>query len=226
MPLVSKYALSVTNSIPHSLVISTQGSRNMDLEPDRLDPIVTESQTKVHSSFEVSTLIRADYLQIQAGGITKISPVRVREPVEAEELRPPEMNRSDGESPEGGTHNFTMTQLLMDPMPVDIPTPKGRSGINAGFASTAQSTPATLPRGPQHLGQMSLRKPRVTFATTPLKGKGVARPAQSGITPRSGAQRRTIFEGDVFGTNSAWKRLPSWSSDKHSTLVGVRAFLP
>jgi len=67
---------------------------------------------------------------------------------------------------------------------------------------------------------VSSRKPRVTFATSPFKERVGAGPVQNDITPRSGAQRRTIFEDDMFGANGAWKRTPA-KADKDSALIGV-----
>ena len=65
------------------------------------------------------------------------------------------------------------------------------------------------------------RKPKVTFATGQFKEKEAVRTVQNETTPRGGAQRRSIFEEDMFGTNSAWKRPPAKSSEKHATLVEV-----
>jgi len=65
------------------------------------------------------------------------------------------------------------------------------------------------------------RKPKVTFATGQFKEKERARTVQNETTPRSGAQRRSIFEDDVFGMNSARKRSPVKSSEKHATLIEV-----
>jgi len=65
------------------------------------------------------------------------------------------------------------------------------------------------------------RKPKVTFATGQLKEKGVVRAVHNETTPKSGAQRRSIFEEDMFGTHSAWKRPPAKSSEKHATLIEV-----
>ena len=68
---------------------------------------------------------------------------------------------------------------------------------------------------------MMLRKPKVTFAATPFEIRSV----QNEATPGSGAQRRSIFEGDAFGTNSARDRTPAKDSDKHSALIKVRSRL-
>ena len=191
----------------------------MDLEPDRFDPIVTRSPIEVHSRFQVSTLIRADASQIRPGGIVETSPVRVRKLFEPEEPRPLEINPGGGEYPMDGS--FTLAQPMADRMPVDIPTPIERLRISAGLGAIAQSTPSTLSRGPQQSVQVSSRKPRVTFATSPFKEMVGAGPVQNDITPRSGAQRRTIFEDDMLGTNGAWKRTPA-KADKDSALIGVR----
>jgi len=142
----------------------------------------------------------------------------------AEEPRPLEMNPDDGGSSEGGIPAFTLSQPIIDRMSVGISTPQEHLGIRVGMETNAQSTPATLPRGQQQAGYMTFRKPKVTFATTPSKGKAVHY-VQDEITPRGGAQRRTIFEGDAFGTNSAWKRMPATSSGEHSALIGVRSWL-
>lgn len=148
--------------------------------------------------------------------------MRVREPAGLKGLRPLEMNPDDGESSEDGIRGFMLPQPIMGRMsPVGISTPKERLETGVGRDVTAQSTPATLPRGQHQAGEMTFRKPRVTFATTPFKEKTV-RSVRNETTPRNGAQRRTIFEGDVFGTNSAWKRTPAKSSDKHSALIKVR----
>jgi len=68
---------------------------------------------------------------------------------------------------------------------------------------------------------MTFRKPKVTFATGHFKEKEAIRTIHNETTPRSGAQRRSIFEEDMFGTNSAWKRSPAKSSEKHATLIEV-----
>lgn len=148
--------------------------------------------------------------------------MRVREPVELEELRQLEMKPDNGEPSEGGTCGLTLRQPIMDRILVGISTPRERPWTSAGMDGTAQSTPAALPRGPRQVGQMPYGKQRVTFATTPFKEETV-RSAQGAVTPRSGAQRRTIFEEDFFGMNSAWKRTPANDSDKHSALIEVRS---
>jgi hypothetical protein len=192
----------------------------MDLEPDGFDPIVTKPPIEVYSHFQVSTLIRAEEaLQIRPGEIVETPPLLVRKLVEPEELRPLEINPDDGESPMGG--GFTLPQPIMDRMPVDIPTPIERLQIGTRMAAIAQSTPTALPRGQQQSVQTTFRKPKVTFATTPFEERETVRPVQNDMTPRSGAQRRTIFEDDMFGTNHARKRTPS-KADKHSALIGVR----
>jgi len=151
--------------------------------------------------------------------------MHIRELTVAEESRPLEMNPDDGESSEGGIHGFTLSQPITDRMSVDIPTPQERLGTMVGMKANAQSTPPTLPRGQQQAGYVTFRKPKVTFATTPSKGKDAVHYVQDEITPRGGAQRRTIFEGDVFGTNSAWRRMPAASSGEHSALTEVRSRL-
>ena len=152
-------------------------------------------------------------------------PAHTREFAEPEELRRLEINPDDGESSEGGIDSFALPQSIMNRMPVGISTPKGRLEIGAGVEVTAQSTPATLPRGQQQAERMTFRKPKVTFATTPFKEKEVFRPVQNEDTPRGGVQRRTIFEDDPFGTNGAWKKTPAKSPDKHTALVEVRSWL-
>lgn len=168
-------------------------------------------------------MIRTKNSQIPTSGITKASPARTREYVEPEELRPLEVNPDDGEPPENGIHGLTPPQPIMDRMPLGISTPKELSWANVGMDVARQSTPATLLRGPQQAGQMTFRKPKVTFATTPFKEKEAVRAFQNEATPRNGTQRRTIFEDDLFGTNGAWKRTPVKDSDKHSGLVEVRS---
>ena len=149
----------------------------------------------------------------------------IRELPESEELRPLETNPEDGQSSETGVvRSFTPPQPIMNRMPVGISAPKERLEITAGMGMAAQPTPATLPRGRQRAGQVTFRKPKVTFAASPFE-KETVRPAQNETTPRSGAQRRTIFEGDVFGANNAWKRSPAKSSEKHTALIEVRSRL-
>ena len=149
--------------------------------------------------------------------------MRVRKVAESEGLRPLEMNHEDGGSSEGGgIRGFTPPQPIMNRMPVGIPTPKGRLEISTGMEVTMQSTPATLPRGQQQAEQVTFRKPKVTFAMGPLKEKGAGRSVRNETLPRSGAQRKTIFEDDVFGTASALKRSPVDSSEKHTALIEVR----
>ena len=114
-----------------------------------------------------------------------------------------------------------LPQPAIDRIPVDTSTPKEHLEVSGGMDGTAQSTPTTLSRGPRQVGRMMLRKPKVTFAATPFE----IRPVQNEATPRSGAQRRSIFEGDTFGTNSARDRTPAKDSDKHSALIKVRARL-
>ncbi|KAF9648425.1 hypothetical protein BDM02DRAFT_2277222 [Thelephora ganbajun] len=200
---------AVSSSVDHVVeaevvVTSAQGLHDMDVEPDKSDPIVAESPMKVQT----------------VGSVTAL-PARIRELAELEEPHPLEMNPDDGESLEGGIRGFAPLQPIMDRMPVGISTPKERLGVSAGKEATVQSTPAMLPRGPQQTGQMTFRKPKVTFATTPFKETEAVRSVQSEITPRSGVQRRTIFEDDVFGTNGAWKLTPAKNSDKHFALIGV-----
>jgi len=151
--------------------------------------------------------------------------VRSRMLVESEELRPLEMNIDVGGSSEDGIHGFTLPQPIMDRMPIGVSTLKERLEISAGVDVTGQSTPATLPRKMQQAGQMPFRKAKVTFATTPLKGKEEIRSLQNESTPRSGGQQRSIFEDNMFGTTGAWKRTPAKDADKHSALVEVRAWL-
>ena len=148
--------------------------------------------------------------------------MHTRELVEPEELRPLEMNPDNGESSEGWIQGSTLPQPIMHRIPIDISTPREHLGIDADIDVTAQSTPPTLPRGPRQMGQMPFRKARVTFAATPFEEKEAARVFQGEATPRNGAQRKTIFEDDMFGTNGAWKRTPTKNSNKHSALVGVR----
>ena len=132
------------------------------------------------------------------------------------------MNPEDGGNSEGdGIRGFTPPQPIMNRIPVGILTPRERLGINAGTKVTMESTPATLSRGQQQGGQIVFRKPKVTFATGQFKEKEAVRTVQNETTPRGGAQRRSIFEEDMFGTNSAWKRPPAKSSEKHATLVEV-----
>ena len=150
--------------------------------------------------------------------------MRVREPVELEELRQLEMKPDNGERSEGGTYGLTLRQPIMDRILVGISTPRERPWTSVGMDGTAQSTPATVPRGPQQMGQMPYRKQRVTFATTPFKEEAV-RSAQGAVTPRSAAQKRTIFDDEFLGMNSAWKRTPANGSDKHSALIEVRPWL-
>jgi hypothetical protein len=147
--------------------------------------------------------------------------VRVLGLAEPEELRPLDMNSGDGESSEDGIRGFTFPQSITNQMPVGMSAPKERLEISTGLEATAQSTPAILPRGQQQSGRMTFRKPKVTFATTPLKEKDVVWSAQNETTPSTGTQRRTIFENDGFGTNSAWKRAPAKSLEKHDALVEV-----
>ena len=134
------------------------------------------------------------------------------------------MKPDNGESPEGRTYGLTLPQPITDRMLVGISTPRERPWISAGMDGTAQATPATLPRGPQQMGQMPYRKQRVTFAATPFKEEAV-RSAQSTFTPRNGAQKRAVFGDEFFGMNSAWKRTPvkEKDSDKHSALIEVRS---
>ena len=148
--------------------------------------------------------------------------MRVRELVDSDDTRPLEINPDDGGCPEAGFHSFVLPQPIMDRMPVDISTPKEWLRNCADMDVIAQSTPTGLPRGPQRLAQMASRKPKVTFATTPFTEKEAARLVQDRVTPRSGAQRRTIFEDDMFGTSSARRQAPTKGSDKHSALIGVR----
>jgi hypothetical protein len=148
--------------------------------------------------------------------------VDTRELVEPEELCPLEMNPDNGESPECGIQDFVLPQPILHRMAVGISTPRKHLGIGADMDVTAQSTPATLPRGPRQMGQTTSRKAKVTFATTPFKENEAVRVVQSEATPRNGAQRRTIFEDDAFGTSSVWKRTPVKNSNKHSDLVEVR----
>lgn len=177
----------------------------MDFELDRFDLVAAKSPTK-----------------IQTGEAMKISAMRVREPsVETEELRPLEMNPDDGKMLEGRMRSFALPQPIMERMVVDAPAPQERSEISVNEDGIAQSTPTVLPRGPQQPGQATLRKQRVTFATSPFKEKGMIRSVQSEITPRGGGQRRTIFEDDMFGTPNIRKRTPAKSSQKHTALVGV-----
>jgi len=132
------------------------------------------------------------------------------------------MNPDNGESSEDGIHAFMPPQPIIHRMPVGVSTPRERLGTGAGMNVTAQSTPATLPRGSQQVGQMTSRKVKVTFAATPFEERELARVIQNEATPRNGAQRRTIFEEDAFGTNNARKRTPAKNSNKHSALVEVR----
>ena len=193
----------------------------MDVEPHGSDPVVAMSPMKVCSCSQLSGVIRADDSQSQTGGIIKASPVRIRELAGSEELRPLETNPEDGRSSEGsGIRGFTPPQSIMNRFPVGISTPRERLEIGTGMKVTMQSTPATLPRGQQQAGQM-FRKPKVTFATGQLKEKEGVRTVQNETTPRSGAQRRSIFEEDMFGTSSAWKRPYAKSSEKHANLIEV-----
>lgn len=146
-----------------------------------------------------------------------------RELAEPEELRRLEINPDDGETSEGGIDSFTLPQPIMNRMLVGISTPKERLEINAGVEVNAQSTRATMPRGQQQAERMTFRKPKVTFATTPFEEKEASRPVQNETTPRTGVRRRTIFEDDVFGVDSAWKRAPAKSPDKHTALIEVRS---
>jgi hypothetical protein len=193
----------------------------MDLEPDRFDPIVAKSPMKVYSCFQVSALIRADSLQVQTDGIRIISPLRVRELVEPGGPRLFEINPDDGESPEGGIHDFMLPQPITDRMPGTSPL-KESLRMRAGMGVIAQSTPTTLPRGQQQFGQAAFRKPKVTFAATPFKEKETVRSGPNEVTPGGGTRRRTIFEDDLFGTKSAWKRTPEKGPEKHAALIGVR----
>lgn len=145
----------------------------------------------------------------------------IRKLVEPEKLRPLEMNPDGGESSEDGVHGFTLPQPIMNRMLVGVATPKERLEIGARMDVSGESTPATLPRRLQQVGQMPLRKPKVTFATSSFKGKEAVRSLQNESTPRSGGQQRSIFEDNVFGIAGAWKRTPAKDSDKHSALVGV-----
>jgi hypothetical protein len=194
----------------------------VDLEPDRFDPIVAKSPVKVCPCSQVSSLIRADDLQTQASGITKTSPVHVRRLVESEP-RQFEMNPDNGEPPEDGIHSLPLPRPIMVRMPVGV-LPEELFGVSEGMEGIAQSTPTTLRCGPHQSEQTTFRKPKVTFATTLFKGKETVRSVQNDVTPRSGALRGSIFEDDVFGMNSAWKRTPAKVLDKHSTLIGVRGF--
>lgn len=151
----------------------------------------------------------------------KASPMRARERVEPEELFPLEMNPENGESSEDWIHDFVPPQPIIHRMPVGVSTPRERLETGADMNVTAQSTPVTLPRGSQQMGQMTSRKAKVTFAATPFEERELVRVIQNEATPRNGAQRRTIFEEDAFGTNSARKRTPAKNSNKHSALVEV-----
>jgi len=147
--------------------------------------------------------------------------VRIREFAKPEGLRPLETNPEDGGSSEGGgICGFTPPQPITNRIPVGISTPRERLEISTGMKVTMESTPATLPRGQQR-GQMMFRKPKVTFATGQFKEKEAVRAVQNETTPGSGAQRKSIFEEDMFGMNSAWKRPPAKSSEKHATLIEV-----
>ena len=204
---------------------ATKDLDHMDVEPYRFDPTVAKSPTEVYSYSNFSSLIHADDSWVQIDWITKASTMRIRELPEPSELCPLEKNPGDGQPPEaGGIRGFTPPQPIMNRMPVGISTPTERLEISAGPEVTAQSTPATLPRGRQQAGRITFGKQKVTFATSPLE-KGSVRFAQNEITPRSGVQRRTIFEDDVLGANSGWGRSPAKSSEKHSALVGVRCRL-
>lgn len=197
----------------------------MDVEPGRSDPVVTKSTVEVYSRFQLSRLIRADDSQVQTGGIIKVSPVRIREAADPEEPRPLEMNSEDGAFYEGGgIRGFTPPQPIMDRMLVSVSTPKERLEISAGTRVTMQSTPTTLPRG-QRVGQVASGNPRVTFATGPFEDKEATRTVQNEAAHRGGTQRRTIFGDDTFGMDSARKRTPEKSSEKHTTLIEVRSWL-
>ena len=194
----------------------------MDVEPYRSDPVVATSPMKVHSCSQLSGVIRTDNSQIQTSGITKASPVHIRELAKPEKLRPLDTNPEDGGPSEGGgIRGFTPPQPIMNRMPVRISTPMERLEINTGIKVTMQSTPATLPHRQQQPGQGMVKKPKVTFATGQFKEKEAVRAVQNETTPRSGAQRRSIFEDDMFGTNSAGKRSPAKNSEKHATLIEV-----
>lgn len=147
--------------------------------------------------------------------------MRVREPVEPEEPCLLEINPEDGGSPEGGIHSFMLPEPIMEQMAVGISPPNESLRMKADMDVIAQSTPRILPRGTQRFGQVTHRKPKVTFAT-PFKEREAVRPGPNDITPGGGARRRTIFEDDVLGTKSAWKRTPEKSPEKHTALIGVR----
>lgn len=131
------------------------------------------------------------------------------------------MNPDNGESSEGGIRGFILPQPIIHRIPVGISAPRERLGIDVGLDGAAQSTPATLPRGLRQVGEMTSRKAKVTFATTPFEEGEAVRAIQNEATPRNGARRKTIFEDDVFGTSSAWKRSPAKNPNKHSALIEV-----
>ena len=195
----------------------------MDLEPDQFDSIVVKSPTKVHSCFQVSALIRADSFQVRTSGITESPSVCVRELGGPDGSRPLEINSDDGQFLGNGIDDFMFPQPIVDRMAVSTSPPKESSRIRAGLGVIAQSTPTTLPRGPPQSGRVALRKPRVTFATSPFEEKEALRSGPHEITPGSGTRRRTIFEDNMLGTRSAWKRTPEKGPENHSALIGVRS---